>query len=273
MKALLDVADLTTGFETSAGWTNVLHGVSFSVGAGEIVGIVGESGSGKSTAIRSILGLLPSTGRVVHGSATLEGIDLIECGREPLRSIRGRRIGFIAQNPFSALNPVLRLSAQFRSLYKAHGVNFGRAERAHCLSLLAQTGIHDPERVMNGYAFELSGGMAQRVVIALALALEPTLVIADEPTTALDLTVQRQVLDVFATLTMESGRSALIVSHDLSVVANYCDRVVVMLNGDIVEQGDVAEILENPQHPYTRALMRSVRPRKLSVEELTNVVR
>jgi len=273
MSALLEVEDLTAGFETAAGWTNVLHGVSFSVESGEILGIVGESGSGKSTAIRSLLGLLPTSGRVVHGTAKLEGVDLIQAGREPLRNLRGRKIGFVAQNPFSALNPVLRLSAQFRSLYKAHGMQFGKAERNHCIEVLALTGIHDPERVFHGYAFELSGGMAQRVVISLALVLEPTLVIADEPTTALDLTVQRQVLDVFAKLTMESGRSAIIVSHDLSVVANYCDRVVVMLNGTIVEQGNVADILEAPKHPYTRELMRSVRPRKLAKEELTNVVR
>lgn len=272
MSALLEVSDLTTGFDTPAGWTNVLHGVSFSVGAGEMVGIVGESGSGKSTAVRSLLGLLPTTGRVVHGSAILEGRDLITCGREPLRNIRGQRIGFVAQNPFSALNPVLKLSVQFRAIYKAHGMRFAQAEKDSCLSKLEVTGIRDPERVMNGYAFELSGGMAQRVVIAMALALDPPLVIADEPTTALDLTVQRQVLDVFAKLTMESHRSALIVTHDLSVVANYCDRVVVMLNGNIVEQGNVAEILEAPKHPYTRELMRSVRPRKLSAEELSNVV-
>ena len=259
MSDLLDVSNVSTCFRSPTGWTEVLHQASFSVRSQEIVGIVGESGSGKSTAVRSILGLLPVGGNVVEGRAFFDGEDLLACGRKRIRELRGRRIGFVAQNPFGALNPVLKLSAQFAAIFRAHGLSFGRGERERVLALLAQTGIAEPERVLKGYAFELSGGMAQRVVIAMAIILEPALVIADEPTTALDLTVQRQVLNVFRDLTVMSGRSALIVTHDLGLVAHYCDRVIVMLKGRVVETGDAVDLLTNPQHPYTQRLLSSLR--------------
>ncbi|MBU2696975.1 ABC transporter ATP-binding protein [Pimelobacter sp. 30-1] len=258
---LLDVAGITAGFEVRNGWTEALHGISFTVRKREIVGLVGESGSGKSTAVRSVLGLLAAGGKVTGGSAHLDGVDLLGCGPRRLREIRGPQIGFVAQNPFSALNPVIRLSKQFAAIFKAHGQKFGAAERDRCVAMLAATGIREPERVIGGYAFELSGGMAQRVVIAMAMVLEPSLVIADEPTTALDLTVQRQVLDVFAELTMVAGRSALVVTHDLGVVANYCDRVIVMLDGRIVEEGDVSVVLTEPRHSYTQHLLASAHGR------------
>ncbi|MGN6405532.1 ATP-binding cassette domain-containing protein, partial [Sinomonas sp.] len=174
--------------------------------------------------------------------------------------IRGKDIGFIAQNPFSALNPVLRLEKQFANIAKAHGVKADDGARRRAVDLLAATGVSDPERVIRGYAHELSGGMAQRVVIAMALYLNPRLVIADEPTTALDLTVQRQVLDTLRRLTVESGRSMLIVTHDLGVVNAYCQRVLVMYKGSIVEQGPVAEVFTAPQHPYTASLLSSASP-------------
>lgn len=256
---LLEVKDLATEFKVKNGWIEALHEISFTVNRREIVGLVGESGSGKSTAVRSVLGLLPNGGVVTNGTAALDGTDLLSCGQRRLREIRGPEIGFVAQNPFSALNPVIRLSKQFAAIFRAHGLRFGAADRARCVEMLAVTGIHDPERVIDGYAFELSGGMAQRVVIAMAMVLEPALVIADEPTTALDLTVQRQVLDVFARLTMEAGRSALIVTHDFGVVANYCDRVMVMLDGRIIEHGDVDEVLRRPQQEYTTHLLESAR--------------
>ncbi|GAA3658240.1 hypothetical protein GCM10022237_17910 [Nocardioides ginsengisoli] len=264
---LLDVAKVTAGFEVRSGWSEALHEVSFTVRKREIVGLVGESGSGKSTAVRSVLGLLAAGGRVTGGSATLScvdgpnQVDLMTCGPRRLRQIRGPQIGFVAQNPFSALNPVIRIRKQFAAIFKAHGLKFGAAERERCVGMLAATGIRDPERVIDGYAFELSGGMAQRVVIAMAMVLEPSLVIADEPTTALDLTVQRQVLDVFAELTMANDRSALIVTHDLAVVANYCDRVIVMLDGRVVEEGDVTQVLTAPRHTYTQHLLASARGR------------
>lgn len=270
--ALLEVNDLATEFKVKDGWIEALHRISFRVNRREIVGLVGESGSGKSTAVRSVLGLLPSGGVVRDGKADFEGTDLIACGAKRLREVRGAKIGFVAQNPFSALNPVIRLSKQFAAIFKAHDLAFGAAERARCVDMLAATGIHDPERVIDGYSFELSGGMAQRVVIAMAMVLEPDLVIADEPTTALDLTVQRQVLDVFARLTMGAGRSALIVTHDFGVVSNYCDRVLVMLDGEIVEHGDVDEVLQRPKHEYTMHLLDSARGRINESEVKVDVV-
>ena len=168
---------------------------------------------------------------------------------------------------------VIRLSKQFGAIFKAHGLKYSHAERDRCVAMLAATGIREPERVINGYAFELSGGMAQRVVIAMAMVLEPSLVIADEPTTALDLTVQRQVLDVFAELTMIAGRSALVVTHDLGVVANYCDRVIVMLDGRIVEEGHVSSVLTDPQHDYTQHLVASAHGRTSHREAVADGVR
>lgn len=254
----LQVRDLVTEFHSREGVTRVLHGISFEVGANEIVGVVGESGSGKSTVVRSVVKLLMPPGRVMDGTAEFHGQDLIRLPEREIRHLRGREIGFVAQNPFSALNPVVRIEKQFANIAKAHGLKADAESRGRALELLASSGVNDPERVMRGYAHELSGGMAQRVVIAMALYLNPRLVIADEPTTALDLTVQRQVLDTLTRLTKGSGRSMLIVTHDLGVVANYCDRVLVMYRGRIVEQGAVSEVFVRPQDPYTVSLLNSV---------------
>ncbi|AUI50581.1 ABC transporter ATP-binding protein [Arthrobacter crystallopoietes] len=254
----LQVQDLVTEFDTRNGVIRALHGISFDVGDSEIVGIVGESGSGKSTIVRSVIKLLMPPGRVAAGAAHFNGRNLLEMRERELRQIRGRDIGFVAQNPFSALNPVLRIEKQFANIVKAHGQRFNHGARQHAIDLLTATGVGDPERVVHGYAHELSGGMAQRVVIAMALYMNPGLVIADEPTTALDLTVQRQVLDTLRRLTSESGRAMLIVTHDLGVVAKYCDRVLVMYNGRLVEQGPVSEVFVRPQDPYTVSLLESV---------------
>ncbi|WP_138415792.1 ABC transporter ATP-binding protein [Sinomonas gamaensis] len=256
----LKVNDLVTEFATRRGVVEALHGISFEVGENEVVGIVGESGSGKSTVVRSVIRLLVPPGRVASGTVEFAGRPLLELRESELRAIRGKDIGFIAQNPFSALNPVLRLEKQFANIAKAHGVKADDGARRRAVDLLAATGVSDPERVIRGYAHELSGGMAQRVVIAMALYLNPRLVIADEPTTALDLTVQRQVLDTLRRLTVESGRSMLIVTHDLGVVNAYCQRVLVMYKGSIVEQGRVAEVFTAPQHPYTASLLSSASP-------------
>lgn len=257
MTPALRVQDLVTEFAGRNGAVRALHGVSFDVGANEIVGIVGESGSGKSTVVRSMIRLLVPPGRVVSGSVDFNGRELLELPERQLRGIRGKDIGFIAQNPFSALNPVVRLERQFANIAKAHGLPADKDARRRALELLEATGVNEPERVIRGYAHELSGGMAQRVVIAMALYLNPRLVIADEPTTALDLTVQRQVLDTLRRLTVDSGRSMLIVTHDLGVVAAYCQRVLVMYQGNIVEQGPIPEVFVTPQHPYTESLLRS----------------
>lgn len=254
----LHVRDLVTEFHSRERVTRALHGISFDVGANEVVGVVGESGSGKSTVVRSVVKLLMPPGRVMEGTAEFHGQDLVRMPERQIRAIRGKEIGFVAQNPFSALNPVVRIEKQFSNIAKAHGLKADAESRGRALDLLASSGVNDPERVMRGYAHELSGGMAQRVVISMALFLNPRLVIADEPTTALDLTVQRQVLDTLTRLTKGSGRSMLIVTHDLGVVANYCDRVLVMYHGRIVEQGPVSEVFVRPQDPYTVSLLNSV---------------
>jgi ABC-type dipeptide/oligopeptide/nickel transport system ATPase component len=261
----LHVQDLVTEFHSRGGITRALHGISFDVGANEVVGIVGESGSGKSTVVRSVIKLLMPPGRVMEGTAEFHGQDLIRLPERQIRHVRGKEIGFVAQNPFSALNPVVRIEKQFANIAKAHGLRADAELRGRALDLLASSGVNEPERVMRGYAHELSGGMAQRVVIAMALYLNPRLVIADEPTTALDLTVQRQVLDTLTRLTKGSGRSMLIVTHDLGVVANYCDRVLVMYRGRIVEHGPVSEVFVHPKDPYTVSLLDSVVQPKAAV--------
>ncbi|GAA2857092.1 ABC transporter ATP-binding protein [Microbacterium arabinogalactanolyticum] len=254
----LEVTGLVTDFENRTTSIRALHGVSFGVGESEVVGIVGESGSGKSTVVRSIIKLLMPPGKVTEGHVDFYGTSLLDLKERELRRIRGKEIGFVAQNPFSALNPVLRIEKQFDNIAKAHGAPRGQELHRRAVDLLEATGVKDAERVIRGYAHELSGGMAQRVVIAMALFLNPRLVIADEPTTALDLTVQRQVLDTLTRLTVDSGRSMLIVTHDLGVVANYCDRVLVMYQGRIVEQGPVSRVFVTPEHEYTASLLDSV---------------
>lgn len=260
---VLAVDNLRTEFATPNGVAHVVNGVSFSVMPGEIVGIVGETGCGKSVTIRSILGLVRPPGRVVDGSAVFNGSELINMGPRALRSIRGKSIGFVAQNPFSALNPVMRIERQFASIVAAHEGRSAarRTTRSRALAALNAVGIAGPERVLDGYAHQLSGGMAQRVVIALAMILDPELVVADEPTTGLDLTVQRQILDLIQNLVEESNRAMLLVTHDLGVVAQYCNRVVVMYAGKVVEAGSVLKVLRNPEHPYTAALLAAI-PRR-----------
>ena len=258
---MLSVRDLETRFVTRRGVVYAANGVSFDVGDGEIIGIVGESGSGKSVSISSVLGLIRPPGAVVGGTALFNGVDLLALPKRKLRHVRGAQIGFIAQNPFGALNPVLRIETQFANVTRAHGRASKAEIRSNALAMLRRVGIAGPERVLDGYAHELSGGMAQRVVIALALLLNPSLVVADEPTTALDVTVQRQILDLIAGLIREGQRSMLIVTHDLGVVAQYCDRVVVMYSGRVVEEGPVDTVFTRPLHPYTLALLRAV-PRR-----------
>jgi oligopeptide/dipeptide ABC transporter ATP-binding protein len=256
--ALLEVERVRTEFRTKRGTVHAINDVSFTVDRGEIVGIVGESGSGKSTAVRSIIRLVRPPGEVVAGRAALDGSDLLAMSRSELRRTRGVRVGFVAQNPFGALNPVYRVERQFANIVRAHR-QASRAEiRALATRLLQATGIPDPERVLRGYAHQLSGGMAQRVVIAMALSLDPALLIADEPTTALDLTVQRQLLDTLRSLIRDDDRSMLLVTHDLSVVATYCDRVLVMYAGKIIEQGPTHTVFARPAHPYTEALLKAI---------------
>ncbi|WP_181782231.1 ABC transporter ATP-binding protein [Pseudonocardia pini] len=269
---LLRVTDLHTEFPTEAGAIHAVNGVHLTVAEGEIVGLVGETGSGKSVTARSILGLLPSPGRVVRGRIEFRGQDLVAADERSRRAVRGSGMGLIPQNPWGALNPVKSLETQFRNVIRAHR----RASRKECreiaAAMLDRVGIPDPGRVLDGYAHQLSGGMAQRTVIAMALVLNPRLLIADEPTTGLDVTVQRQVLDLVAEIVERDRRAMLLVTHDLGVVAQYCHRVQVMYGGRIVESGPVTEVLRHPSHPYTAALLRAVPQRGKALAALPGFV-
>lgn len=271
--SLLEVTGLTARYETRTGPVHAVNDVSFDVRDSELLGVVGESGCGKSATIRSILGLLPRPGRVISGSAKFGDQDLLRLDRRRLRTIRGNEIGFVAQNPFGALNPILAVKDQFHNVLQAHR---GKVKRAEALEVaeaaLVDVGISGPGRVLDGYAHELSGGMAQRVVIAIATLLEPRLVIADEPTTALDVTLQRQILDLMRSRVVGQGHSILLVTHDLGVVAQYCQRVVVMYAGRVVETGPVRKVFTEPAHPYTRALLDSIPRRGGKVRPLTGRV-
>lgn len=258
---LADIVDLDVEFRTGREPISAVDGFSLRIRQGEIVGIVGETGSGKSTVARALIGLLPDNATVRGTRLSLSGVDVMQASEASLRRIRGVHVGFIPQNPFGALNPTLKIRRQFRNVIKAHTRRPKDEVDQSARSLLEKVGIREPERVLDGYAHELSGGMAQRVVIAMALSLGPELVIADEPTTGLDVTIQRQILDLLASVTRQENRSALLVTHDVGVVAQNCDRVVVMYAGQVLEVGPVASVLVNPRHPYTRGLLGSV-PRR-----------
>ncbi|HWK26413.1 MAG TPA: ABC transporter ATP-binding protein [Solirubrobacter sp.] len=256
---MLELREVSTVFNTRRGTVHAVNGVSFDVPAGRMVGVVGESGCGKSVTVRSVIGLIRPPGRVTGGQALFEGHDLLAMRRRELRRVLGARIGFVGQQPFASLNPVLSIEEQFANLVWAHRPRAKRPEiRELALRKLQETGIAGPERVLRGYAHQLSGGMAQRVLIAMAMAFDPALLIADEPTTALDVTVQRQILDLIRRLLAGGDRSMLLVTHDLGVVAQYCDAVVVMYAGKVVEKGPVRDVFRRPRHPYTAALLRAV---------------
>jgi oligopeptide/dipeptide ABC transporter ATP-binding protein len=257
--ALLDVRDLRTEFATHRGIVHAVNGVSFSINEGELIGLVGETGCGKSVTARSVIGLVQPPGRIVGGSVLLRGKNLVGASQRELRHVRGGQIAFVPQNPWGSLNPVIRIERQYRNAIRAH---LGRISNAECkersLAMLREVGIQGPDRVLRGYAHELSGGMAQRVVIGLSLIANPSLVIADEPTTGLDVTIQRQILDMITALLAEERRAMLLVTHDLGIVAQYCHRVIVMYAGKVVESGPVSEVLINPAHPYTEALIGAI---------------
>jgi ABC-type dipeptide/oligopeptide/nickel transport system ATPase component len=259
---MLRVDGLTAQFRSRLKTTRAIDDVAFEIPDGVSFGLVGETGSGKSVTLRSIIGLLPPNGHVVSGTVEFEGRDLLRCSRREMRAVRGHRIGFVAQNPFGALNPILSIEKQFANVIRAHRKVSRSAVRELALERLLSVQVRDPERVLRGYAHELSGGMAQRVVIAMAMIHDPSLVIADEPTTALDVTVQRQILDLIEEQVNGSGRSMLLVTHDLGVVAQYCQQVGVMRSGRLVEVGPVADVFTKPQHPYTQQLLAAVPGRK-----------
>jgi len=241
---LLQVRDLATEFATRSGVARAVDGVSFNVFAGEIVGLVGESGSGKSVTGYSILGLIDLPGRITKGSVRLEGQELIGMARHQLRTLRGRRIAMVFQDPMSTLNPVLTVFAQMRLAMLAHGRPDDAQMRARALEALGKVGIPDPERRLEAYPHELSGGMRQRVAIAIAFLNQPALVICDEPTTALDVSIQAQILVEMKTLVREAGVSLVWISHDLATVSVLASRLLVMYAGRLIEEGPTAEVLD-----------------------------
>ncbi|MFC6152118.1 ABC transporter ATP-binding protein [Nocardioides yefusunii] len=259
-ETVLDVRNLAVSIRTPDGVVNPVKGVDFSVRKGEIVGVVGESGCGKSTTIKGVLNLLGPNSTVTADRIELAGHgDIAGYSSKQMQKVRGRAVGFVAQNPFGSLNPIYTIERQFFELQKAHGTKVPRKEsRKIALAMLDGVGIVRPERVLDGYAHQLSGGMAQRVVIALATTLSPPLLFADEPTTGLDATVQAQILDLISSKVREEGRSMLLVTHDLGVIAQYCQRVVVMYGGEVVEEGTVHDVMVTPQHPYSQKLIGSV---------------
>ncbi|WP_409343573.1 ABC transporter ATP-binding protein [Paenibacillus sp. MBLB4367] len=258
MESLLSVRDLRTSFFTREGEVQAVRGVSFSVGEGEMVGIVGESGSGKSVTAKSLIRLIPPTGRIVGGEVLLCGADMLGLPEEKLRSIRGNRVAMIFQDPMTSLNPVLKVGAQLIEVIRRHQKLGKAAARKRAVELLREVGIPSPETRIDQYPHEFSGGMRQRVMIAMALSCKPELLIADEPTTALDVTIQAQILSLMKDLCRTTRTSVLLITHDLGVVAQVCTRVIVMYGGLVMEEGAVADIFESPQHPYTQGLLRSI---------------
>jgi oligopeptide/dipeptide ABC transporter ATP-binding protein len=256
MTNVLDIRDLSVAIRTDEGVAEVLDRASLAIGRGEIVGVVGESGCGKSTLVRSVLGILPPAARVTGGAITFDGVELTTLdARTMARDIRGRRIGFIPQDPYQAFNPVFRVGTQLLEVARWHGAGDPDADRARLIALLRQVQIADPEDALERYPHQFSGGQRQRLLIAAAMLCRPDLIIADEPTTALDVTTQQQIIALLGALARGAGTAMLFVTHDFGVVAELCDRVVVMYAGQTVERGRSAVILAAPQHPYTRLLL------------------
>jgi oligopeptide transport system ATP-binding protein len=252
--ALLDVRDLSVRFATPDGEVLAVDRVTFTLARGECLGIVGESGSGKSQLVLALLGLLAANGRV-EGSARLGGVELVGAGERELRAVRGARIGLVFQDPMTALAPHLRIGTQVAETIRAHARVDRATARARAVEMLARVRIPDPDVRYEQYPHELSGGLRQRAMIAVALAAGPDVLIADEPTTALDVTVQRQIVDLFAELRGTLGTALVVITHDLGVVAGLCDRVAVMYAGRIVEAGGTDDLFGTPRHPYTAALL------------------
>ena len=255
MSALLRVERLTTAI--GARGPEILSAVDLSLHSGEVLGVVGESGSGKSILALSIMGLLPPPIQVRGGRILLENSDLLALPAPQMRALRGKDIAMIFQEPMTSLNPVMRVGMQIAEVLSCHLGMDGDAARAEGIALLRRVEMPDPQRQINAYPHELSGGMRQRVMIAIALAGRPRLLVADEPTTALDVTIQAQILDLLRKLQHENGMSVLLITHDLGVIAEMCDRVAVMYAGRVVEFGSVLDIFDRPSHPYTRGLLAS----------------
>jgi peptide/nickel transport system ATP-binding protein len=261
IQPLLDVRGLRTVFDGGDGPMPAVDGVSFSVGRGESVGLVGESGCGKTVTALSLMGLVPDPpGRVLPGgSVRLDGTELLGLSRRDWRRVRGRRVGMVFQEPMSSLNPVIRVGDLVAEVVRAHGHQGRAAAHRRAVELLTEVGLGESTRIARRYPHELSGGMRQRVMLAMALAADPELLIADEPTTALDVTIQAQILDLLELLRRRRGMALLLITHDLAVVSRMCERVLVMYAGQVVEAGPVARVFSAPRHPYTKGLIQAVR--------------
>jgi peptide/nickel transport system ATP-binding protein len=271
MSAVLRIDNLRTHFFTKAGVVKAVDDVSFSIDKGQILGLVGESGSGKSMTGYSIMGLIDPPGRVIEGRIVLNGQDVTAYSNAQWRTLRGNRVAMIFQDPMMTLNPVLRIDTQMIEAITAHEKISQSAARERCRNALTQVGIPSPDERLQSYPHQFSGGMRQRVAIAIALLNKPDLIICDEPTTALDVTIQGQILFEMQKLCRESGTALLWITHDLSVVAGLADKVAVMYAGKIVEQGTTAELLDHPLHPYTKGLLDSVPSRNVKGTPLKQI--
>ena len=256
--ALLEVNDLRTSFFTDAGEVKAVNGISFNLERGKVLGIVGESGSGKSVTAYSIMQILASTGKIVGGSIKLDGQELVGAGEKVMKTVRGNKISIIFQDPMTSLNPTYTIGHQLVEAIMLHTDRDRKQAWDRAVEMLRLVNVNEPERRMKQYPFEHSGGMRQRVMIAMALACEPDILIADEPTTALDVTIQAQILELMQQLQKEIGMAIIMITHDLGVVAQLCDEVIVMYAGSICEQGTADEIFYNPRHEYTKGLLRSI---------------
>ncbi|MFG2884284.1 ABC transporter ATP-binding protein [Streptomyces sp. NPDC048297] len=255
---LLDIRDLRVSFPTDDGVVHAVNGMDLTLGRGETIGIVGESGSGKTVTSQALMGLLKGTSATVTGQILLDGQDLNPLTEAQMRAYRGKKIAMIFQDPLSAMHPFYPVGAQIAEAYRVHNDVSKKAAATAAVDMLGRVGIPDPKRRYSAYPHEFSGGMRQRAMIAMALVCEPELLIADEPTTALDVTVQAQILDLLGELQAETGSSVIMVTHDLGVVAEVCHRVVVMYGGECVEQATVGALFRDPRHPYTQGLLASM---------------
>ena len=256
---LLEVKDLKVSFFTPAGEVKAVGGISYDLDYGEVMGVVGESGSGKSQEAYSIMGLLQSPGKVIGGSITFEGKDVLSFSKEEMTAFRGNKVAMIFQNPMTCLNPVYTIGNQLVEALRAHDKKISKEEaQKRAMEMMELVGINNVEKRMKQYPHEFSGGMRQRVMIAIALACEPKLLIADEPTTALDVTIQAQILELMMELKDKLGMAIIMITHDLGIVASMCDRIAVMYAGRIVETGTCDEIFYHPKHEYTKGLLESI---------------
>ncbi|MFN7644446.1 MAG: ABC transporter ATP-binding protein [Burkholderiales bacterium] len=265
---LLTIDDMSLEFRTRSGTVRALDHVSLSIGRGEIVGLVGESGSGKSVLCHALLGLSDRAARITSGRIRFDGIDLRAATERELQDLRGREIGMVFQNPRAALNPIRKIGEQLEDVLARHHAIRSVDLRARAVACLREVAIADPERRFHAYPFELSGGMCQRVMIALAMSSRPRLLIADEPTTGLDVTTQAAVLELIRERARADRVAALLITHDLALAADFCDRIVVMHAGHVVEAGATARLFASPRHPYTRALIGSTPAGRASLDEL-----